>query len=191
MVRSVRSHFIVKHGLDSLKALPNYVWRTDQGPNECPRGFGQVKLGDRWISFAYTTSDRRERTLSLITGFYECTQEKRYGSIPLTAEKLDEIADGKRMAWLIEGKEYKQQPREPVGVPPIDDLIRRRTFKQATLIPITAEEFEGTPRKNARFPARHRQDSPAGARARKRTGTFMCRRIRSQNAGDRKNHPSP
>ncbi len=142
-MRSVRSHFIVKHGLDSLKAMPNYIWRTDKGPNERPRGFDQVKPGDRWISFAYTTSDRREQALSKITGFYECTREKRYGSIPLTAGTLDEIADGKRMARLIEGKEYKQQPREPVGVRPIDDLIRRRTFKQATFIPITAEEFEG------------------------------------------------
>jgi hypothetical protein len=141
MVRPERCHFIVKHGLDSLKALPNYIWRSDKGPDESPRGFDQVKLGDRWIAFAYTNSDRREQALSKITGFYECTREKRYAKIPLGVSILDEIADGSRTAWLIEGKQYGEQPREPAGVRPIDDLIQRPTFKQATFIPITADEF--------------------------------------------------
>lgn len=142
MLKSVRRHFIVKHGLDAFAALPNYIWRTDKGPNDAPQSFNQVKLGDRWIAFAYTTSDRRERPLSLITGFYECTQEKRYGDIPLTEQKLDEIVDGQHKAWMIEGRAHEEQPRQPVGVPPIDDLIGKRTFKQATLTPITAEQFE-------------------------------------------------
>ncbi|MBU4270466.1 MAG: hypothetical protein KKE86_14340 [Planctomycetes bacterium] len=137
-----RNHFIVKHGLDSLGALPSFIWRTGTASTESPRHFSQVKQGDRWIAFAYTSSDRRERQLSHITGFYECIQTKRYGDIPLPAEKLDEIANGARQAWMIEGKKYGVQPHRPVGVPAIDNLLGKPHYKQATLIRITAEEFE-------------------------------------------------
>ena len=77
-----RSHFIVKHGLDAFAALPNFVWRTGKGPKDVPHRFKQIRLGDQWIGFAYTTSDLRERPLSLITGFYECTQVALYRDIP-------------------------------------------------------------------------------------------------------------
>jgi hypothetical protein len=133
------NHFIVKHGLDAFRLLPNYIWRTDKGPKDVPPGFNKIKRGDRWIAFAYTTSDYHERPLSLITGFFECTQEKYYGDIPLPPEKLEE---GIQNAWMIEGKPFGEQPRQPVGVRPIDDLLSRRTFKQTTFVPITSRESE-------------------------------------------------
>jgi len=44
---------------------------------------------------------------------------------------------------MIEGKRYGEQPGQPVGVPPIDELLRRRTFKGQTLVPIKdGKEFE-------------------------------------------------
>lgn len=131
-----RKYFIVKHGLDALTALPNYIWRT--GTTEEPRAFERVNIGDRWIAFAYTTSDQRERPLSLITGFYECTRTSRYGNIP--AQAL-ETSRGETKAWLIEGENVGDKLRHDVNVPTIDNLLGRPTFKGQTFIPIKEEDF--------------------------------------------------
>jgi hypothetical protein len=132
-------HFIAKHGLDAFEAMPNYIWRTGKGPNELPHRFNQLKVGDRWIGFAYTTSDRQERTLSLVTGFYECTSEASFHEIPLSGQAA---SDGEKYAWLIEGKPFGEQPSTTVGVPPIDELLGRPTWKNQGIVPISGEDLD-------------------------------------------------
>jgi hypothetical protein len=134
-------HYIAKHDLVSLKVLPNYVWNTTNEPNEYPEGFERIRPGHRWIAFAYTTDDNKERPLSLITGFYECEEPARYQPIPPEAIPF---CNGKTEAWMIKGKECGEQPKHPVGVPPLDDkeLLGRATFHQSTFVPISAEEFD-------------------------------------------------
>ncbi|HZK82872.1 MAG TPA: hypothetical protein VFC46_17445 [Humisphaera sp.] len=131
-----RKYFFVKHGLDSFQVMPNFIWRTEE--KDEPRIFKRVKKGDRWIGFAFTTSDSRERTLSQITGFYECTRESRFGELPQKARQVS----GCKNAWMIEGKRWGKQPRQPVGVPPIDELLKMKTFKGQTLVPIIKGEKE-------------------------------------------------
>jgi len=135
-----QKHFIIKHGLDAFQLLPNYIWRTGRGENEVPHRFKEVHLCDRWIGFAYTTSDNRERSLSLVTGFFECVAEARYDYPPLASDLP--ASEEKRRAWLIEGKQFGEQPNEPVGVPPIDSLLNRNSFKQSAIVPITGDEFD-------------------------------------------------
>ena len=133
-------HFIVKHGLDAFKALPNFVWNTGNGPRNAPHRYDQIRLGDRWIGFAYTTSDNRERSLSMVTGFYESVEEAKYRKIP--AKGL-EASIKERKAWMIEGRPYGEQPHQPVGVPPIGKILSpKRFFNQQAIIPIDAEDFD-------------------------------------------------
>jgi hypothetical protein len=80
-----RQCFIVKHGLADFELLPGVIWRTDKGPRTIPHRFRGIKLGDVWIEFAYTTGDGRERPLSLVTGFYECSKKAWYGLVPKRA----------------------------------------------------------------------------------------------------------
>jgi len=129
-----RKHFIVKHDLEAFSVLPNYIWRTDKSATEIPRGFSSVRPGDRWVGFAYTSNDKQEKRLSKITGFFECIKAARFGDVPPSSTEQGQ-------AWLIEGKEFEEQPKSPVGVPPIDDLVGRKTFKQQALVAITDDEF--------------------------------------------------
>jgi hypothetical protein len=131
-----RKYYFVKHGLDAFQTMPNFIWRT--GERDEPAAFTRVKKGDRWIAFAYTTSDRREKPLSQISGFYECVRTARYGRLPDRAARLP----GRfKSAWLIEGKAWGKQPAQPVGVPPIDELLQnKKHFKGQTLVPITDGE---------------------------------------------------
>jgi hypothetical protein len=132
-------HFIAKHGLDAFEAMPNYIWRTGKGPNELPHRFNQVKIGDRWVAFAYTTSDRQERVLSLVAGFYECTREASYRNIPPSGQAA---SNGEEYAWIIEGKLFGDQASMAVGVPPIDELLARPTWKNQGIVPISGEDLE-------------------------------------------------
>jgi hypothetical protein len=136
-MKDYRKYFIVKHGLDSLQALPNFIWRT--GETQEPKSFRRVKKGDRWIGFAFTNCDRQEWPLSQVTGFYECTRESGYRPLPRHAWPC---SGGAKHAWMVEGKPSGKQPRQPVGVPPIDDLLKRATFKGQTLVPVNRDEFE-------------------------------------------------
>jgi hypothetical protein len=43
---------------------------------------------------------------------------------------------------MIEGRACGKQPRNPLGVLPIDDLLQRPHFKQGTLVPISEAEFQ-------------------------------------------------
>jgi hypothetical protein len=135
---STPRYYIVKHGLDALQALPNYIWRT--GEPKLPKILSRVRPGDKWIGFAYTTGDSRERPLSLVTGFYECVRKAEYGRVPKRGLEL--MSRGSN-AWLIEGREYGWQPMSPVGVPPIGDLIDRSYFRQTTLVEVSKQEYEG------------------------------------------------
>lgn len=138
MRQSERKHFIVKHDLESLELLPNFIWKIDKPlPKRRP-----IKLGDRWIAFAYINNERQKQALCQINGFYECTQEALYRDIPLSSEKLNYYVDGKQQAWMIEGKEYGAQPPQAVNVPPINKLLHRKTFNGEAITPITPEEFE-------------------------------------------------
>lgn len=135
-----RKFFIVKHGLDAFELLPNYIWVTDYGPRKVPQRYPSIKKGDRWIAYAYTTGDEREAPLSLITGFYECTDEAQYGDIPARALAA---CDGVRKAWMIKGREYGRQPRWPVEVLSIRELLNgRNIWQQESITPITGDEFE-------------------------------------------------
>lgn len=133
-----RKYWIVKHGLDALQALPHCIWRT--GEAEEPAVFRRVKEGDRWIGFAYTSSDGRERALSLITGFWECAQESAYEPIPERTRK--KICGHQKKAWFIKGEPMGWQPKRPVGVPAIDVLLERKYYRQSTLVEVSAKEFE-------------------------------------------------
>ncbi|MFH1755722.1 MAG: hypothetical protein ABIA59_08470 [Candidatus Latescibacterota bacterium] len=142
-----RNYFIVKHGLADFKLLPGVIWRTNKGKRTIPHRFSEIKLGDVWTEFAYTTGDGRERPLSIVTGFYECTKEAWYDLAPKRAR--DEYLELKYLwkkpgyAWMIKGKEYGKQPLCPVAVPPISDLLGRRVFTRQAITPgISAREFE-------------------------------------------------
>jgi hypothetical protein len=130
------NYYIVKHGLDAFQVMPNFIWRT--GERREPRPFKRVQKGDRWIAFAFTTSDLRERPLSQISGFYECTRPARYGPLP---QRAAQSPGGYKNAWMIEGRPWGKQPVQPVGVPPIDELLQlfnkdRKHFKAQMLVPI-------------------------------------------------------
>jgi len=127
-------YFIVKHGLDAFKALPNFIWNTSEPKSHMPRGYRQIEEDDRWISFAYTTSDNRERPLSHITGFFECTKKAWYGDVPRKAHPGS--------AWMIAGKHYRHPLSAPVVIPPIQRFLSRRMFNQATITQISKKEFE-------------------------------------------------
>ena len=61
-----RNHYIIKHNLEALEALPNFIWNSAARKCEPPKWYRHLKKGDRWISFAYTSTDSREERLSLI-----------------------------------------------------------------------------------------------------------------------------
>lgn len=131
-----RRYWIVKHGYDALRALPNYIWRTGEAVE--PLVFRKVSVGDRWIGFAYTTSDARERPLSSVTGFYECIERSRYRPLPKKALNIPNVGHN---AWMIRGEKVGWQAGMPVGVPSINELLGRSTYNQSTLIEIRRHEF--------------------------------------------------
>lgn len=139
MAQDDRKHFLVKHDLESLRTLPHFIWNTRKDANHVPPGFGQLGIGDRWVSFAYIDNERDEQEISKITGFSECIRAKWYGRIP--PEALS-ISNGKTDAWFVEGKAFEKQPSAPVDVAPIETILGRSMFRQRTISRITAEEFE-------------------------------------------------
>jgi hypothetical protein len=139
-----RQYFIVKHGRDAFTALPGYIWRTGLSEREVPRGFRQVHSGDRWIEFAYIVDEEHEERCSLVMGFHECVKEMWFGRIPV--EKMPEGTDGwDEKAWMIEGRAFGKQPRCPVTVPSINDLLwkfrKKKVVGRTALIRVSAREF--------------------------------------------------
>jgi len=136
-----RRYFIVKHDLESFTRLPEFVWRTGRIPE--PKRFDMIRKRDLWIAFAYIDDEFERQPLSLVTGFYECTQTKKWRQIPLSKKDLCEAGYGNtRYAWMIKGKRCGgYQPREPVSVP-IYDLLDGRVYQNQAIIPgIGAEAF--------------------------------------------------
>ncbi|MCX6353751.1 MAG: hypothetical protein NTZ78_02460 [Candidatus Aureabacteria bacterium] len=110
--------------------------------SKVPRNFKQVKIGDRWIEFAYIKDEIDRERCSLIMGFYECTREARYGDVSLRRRRSAWIDDWIDRAWMIEGKRYGEQPRyKPVSVPSIQDMLGRKVFERVTIMPIHGTEF--------------------------------------------------
>lgn len=145
--RRETKYFVVKHGLDSFQALPNYIWRTGMGPKSVPRNFARLEIGDKWIAFAYTTGDLGEKPLSMVNGFYECTHACVYRDIPLTETELRVLCKTSgslpKKAWMIEGIESGRQPKyPPVAVPPLEQLLDRCIFTRQTLTQVSAKEFD-------------------------------------------------
>ncbi|MGA2796504.1 MAG: hypothetical protein ABSE63_02885 [Thermoguttaceae bacterium] len=160
-----RKYFIVKHDLESFTLLPGFIWRTCSSDkfgwphtDKAPPKFNQVKIEDCWVEFAYVSDDISLEPCSVITGFYECTREAWYGEIPLDRATLNDIADWKwdKEAWMIEGKEFGEQPNyKPVSVPPINEILGRKVFTRGTIIQIHKEDYE-----RIRYEMRHRQLNP-------------------------------
>jgi hypothetical protein len=134
-----RNYFVVKHDLASFQALPGYIWNSGYSKGERPVGFRIVEKGDRWISFAYTTSGAREKAVSLVTGYYKCTKECRYGKLP---PKPLAIAEGKKGAWLIKGDSLCTPLPEPVVVPPLSSFLGKKLFHRRTITRISPAQFE-------------------------------------------------
>lgn len=136
-----RNYFIVRHDLASFQALPGYIWNSGEAPppSTPPKGFRQVMKGDRWISFAYTTSGDREKSVSLVTGFYTCTREYRYGKLP---PKPLAIAEGKKGAWMIKGENHGAALPEPVVIPPLSWFLGTKLFNRVTITRITKNQYE-------------------------------------------------
>jgi len=129
--------FIVKHHLQAFEVLPNFIWHDQESASPIPRGFRMVTEGDRWISFAYTSSYNRERSLSLVTGFYECGKEAWHGDVPSRAKSLYSGP-----AWMIKGTPVGRNLDGPVVIPPLSAFLSKKRFSQATITKISKAEFE-------------------------------------------------
>lgn len=134
-----RNHFIVKHDLASFQVLPGHVWNSQEAPDHPPIGFRQIQKGDRWIAFAYTTNDGRDRAVSLVTGFYETVREMKYGR--LTA-KAHAQCGRKWWAWLVKGRPHGKALPDPVVIPPISDFLSKPIFHRRTITRISKKEYE-------------------------------------------------
>ena len=137
-----RRHFIVKHNIEALEALPHCIWNSSYPESQVPHGYRKVRKGDRWIAFAYTAvkADKpRDEKLSLITGIYECVSTAKFLKIPPRAE---EDAGHKGRAWFIKGEPIRPYMKDPLTVPSINTMLRRTSFGRTTLVPISKVEFE-------------------------------------------------
>ena len=133
-----RSYFIVRHDLESLQVLPGCIWNSEQSPRKIPVGFRQVKPGDHWIGFAYTTSEYREKALSQVTGFYKnISANPRYGKLPPKAARAARTSH----AWFLQGESMGRPLIEPVAILPINSFLKRKLFNQRTITRITKSEF--------------------------------------------------
>jgi len=66
-----------------------------------------------------------------------------YGDIPGDRKTSDWRDYWDERAWMIQGEPCGEQPRGPVVVPPIDELLGRKVFSRGAIIPgISTEEFE-------------------------------------------------
>jgi hypothetical protein len=136
--------FIVKHGLEAFTVMPGLIWRSDILPPKKPKSFHQVKRGCRWIEFAYEKGDDCGQC-SLITGFYECSQEMHYGKVPYgrATSKIPADWGWPEKAWMIDGIPYgSKQPQSPVEVPSINQMLGKTVVGPNTLVRITPKEFK-------------------------------------------------
>ena len=135
------NHFIVKHDLASFQVQPGYVWNSGDAPppSNPPKGFRQILKGDRWIAFAYTTSGERERTVSLVTGFYQATRTVTYGRLSARAHAH---VGRKKWAWLIKGEPLGKPLPDPVVIPPLASFLEgQNVVQQNAVIRISKSDF--------------------------------------------------
>lgn len=90
------------------------------------------------MSYAYTTNNSRDHSVSAVTGFYECVQTCWYGQIPLSTANL---VGRPKQAWLIKGQEYDLQPSSPTEIPPIAEFLGRKMYHQSTLWTVSRDDF--------------------------------------------------
>jgi len=138
----MRQYFLVKHDLESFTAMPGFIWRTNLPKEKIPIGFGMVAEGDRWIEFAYIKDEEYRQPCSVITGFRECVKPHWYGQIPVNEGTLDpELWQGRR-AHLIKGKRCDgYQPRHPVTVPSIHQMLRKNIQPRVAVARISLGDF--------------------------------------------------
>jgi hypothetical protein len=153
-VTDMPQYFIVKHDLESFTAMLGFIWRTNLPKKQTPIGFRMVKVGDRWVEFAYRKGWDNTEPCSMVTEFYECTKAHWYGQIPMdegtlgdnfwearTAEMIKEYCEG-RSAHMIQGERCDgYQPRHPVTVPSIKQRIGRTVQPRVAVARIDYDEF--------------------------------------------------
>jgi hypothetical protein len=134
-----RRYFIVKHDRESFLAIKHHVWRTEMGSHEVPPRFDRIRVGDRWVSFAFIDNEQDRRPLSQIVGFSECVRPRKHEPIP---PEILPVCDGETEAWFIKGQPFGNQPASPVDVLPLREILGRNLFNGQTITPISAEDFE-------------------------------------------------
>ncbi len=138
----MRQYFIVKHDLESFAAMPGFIWRTGLSEKKTPPGFGMVAEGDLWIEFAYIKDEENREHCSVITGFYECTNERWYGRIPVEEGTLDREYWQDRRAHMIKGNRCEgYQPRHPVTVPSIRQMLGKNIQPRVAVARIGSRDF--------------------------------------------------
>ncbi|MGA2618415.1 MAG: hypothetical protein ABSF26_12450 [Thermoguttaceae bacterium] len=146
------NYFIVKHDLESFLAMPGFIWRIGLPRKKTPRGFAMIEQGDRWIEFAYEKGWDNDEKCSIVAGFYECTDTHWYGRIPVEeldgssldagrADFIKESIEGKNAHMIRGGKCDGYQPRHPVTVLSINELLGRTIVGMQTIVRITRKEF--------------------------------------------------
>jgi hypothetical protein len=135
-------YFIVKHDLESFKEMPGFIWNTSKPKTKIPVGFRRVRKGDRWIEFAYIKKDEIDREpCSLVTGFYECVETHWYGNVPLEEARPDKHRKTLN-AHMIKGEKCDgYQPRHPVTVPSIREMLGKNIQPRVAVARIEPEDF--------------------------------------------------
>ena len=155
--KATTQYFIVRHDLESFRAMPGFIWKTGYPEQTTPKGFGTVSEGDRWIEFAYVDEgNQKKKRCSMVTGFYECTKTHWYGRIPLgegtlddgswepgAAERIKKCYQGQG-AHMIQGRRCEEEgyPCRPVAVPSIYQMLGRHIQPYATVARIGEADFE-------------------------------------------------
>ena len=149
------NYFIVKHDLESFKAMPGFIWRIDLPKKKIPIGFAKVEKGDRWIEFAYHKGWDNDQPCSIVTGFYECTARHWYGPVPIeegtlddklwnpgTADIIKKYLKDHNNAHMIRGKRCSgYQPWHPVTVPSIYQMLGKNIQPRVAVAPINSDDF--------------------------------------------------
>lgn len=134
------NYFVVKHDLASLQLFPGRIWNSDRSKPTAPppRGFRQVEKGDRWIAFAYTKGDAKEKPVSEVTGFYECvSRQPSYKNLPARVS----AASGSKMAWVLDGEVHGRELPDPVAIPSLGYFLGEGVFHRKTVLRISKEQF--------------------------------------------------
>ncbi|GEM_PF-6592174 len=93
-------YWLVKHDKKSIESKPGWIWTEIVGSRRIPPNYRQVKNGDKFILYAYKTSEGMDsKPCREIYGFYEVAREL----------EEEHLAEGDH--WTIKGNPlpgYKQ-----------------------------------------------------------------------------------